>query len=115
MFSLFSCLLTAFLSAGAPGPELSNVRSTYGLLGPERMESKFLPGDVLFLSLDIGGLQPDKAGLFRYRVRMTVVDAEEKSIFEDAQDIPAVGTVMGGKLRHTLQLATDREQKAGKY
>lgn len=115
MFSLLCCVLTALLGAGAPGPELSNVRSTYGLLGPERTDSKYLPGDVLFLSLDIGGLQPDKAGLFKYRVRMVVVDAEEKAIFEDAQDIPGVGTVMGGKLRHTLQLATDREQKAGKY
>jgi hypothetical protein len=115
MYLLFSAVMTAVLGAGAPGPELSNLRSTYGLLGAERTDHKYLPGDVVFLSVDIGGLQPDKTGMFRYRMRMLVVDAEQKTIFEDAQDVPAIGTVMGGKVRHTLQLATDRDQKAGTY
>lgn len=113
MCCLLSGLLTACLGAGVSTADITQVRASFGPLGPERAENRFLPGDIVFLSFDIGGLQPDKAGLFRYRVRLAVQDAREKTLFEDAQDVPSVGTVMGGKVRHTVQYAIDHGQEAG--
>ena len=115
MFWLLTGLLVGCQTGSASRVEISNVRPTYGLLGPAREDARYLPGDVVFLSLDIGGLRPDKAGLFRFRVTMVAMDGADQTLFSNAQELPAVGTVMGGRVRHSVQLATDREQKPGNY
>jgi hypothetical protein len=47
---------------------VKNARFTYGLFGQERPDSKFLPGDVVFLMFDIDGLKLDKNGRASYSV-----------------------------------------------
>ena len=51
--------LTALsLAPGQAGQlNVSNVRTTYGPLGPPRFDNKILPGDLVCLSLDVNGFQ----------------------------------------------------------
>src|SRR5437016_4010770 len=48
---------------------VSNVRITYGALGPTRPEAKLVPGDSLFVGFDIEGITIDDAGKFDWRGR----------------------------------------------
>jgi len=50
--------------------ELKNVRVTTGVLGPERKDTKLLPGDVFVVSFDIDGLKVRADGLARYSMGM---------------------------------------------
>ncbi len=49
--AVLACLLPSFVQ----GQELAltNVRNTYGELGGTRLDTKFLPGDVMFVGFDI--------------------------------------------------------------
>ena len=49
-------------AADAGELQLTNARVTYGRLGPTRKDTKFLPGDVYFVTFDIEGLQFNKEG-----------------------------------------------------
>jgi hypothetical protein len=115
MFCLLTGLLAASLGTAAPKVEISNIRTTYGPLGAARPENRYLPGDAVFLAFDIDGLQPDKEGRLRFRLKMVVQDAKEHNLFTDEQEVPSLGIVQGGKVRHTLQLATARDQEPGTY
>lgn len=67
--------LSLALNAGpAPASNLGfeNVRATYSVLGPERKDVRFLPGDVYVLSFDIVGLKADKDGRVRYGMGIEV-------------------------------------------
>jgi hypothetical protein len=67
---MWAPLLTAAVlhlgPAQAGSLELKNVRNTYWVLGPQRKDSKLLPGDVLIVAFDIVGLKVRRDGLVRY-------------------------------------------------
>jgi hypothetical protein len=53
---------------------LSNLRSTHGLIGPTRTATKFLPGDIVYLSFDIDGVTIGKDGKVVYSMALEVTD-----------------------------------------
>ncbi len=95
---------------------LTNVRTTYGALGPERPDNKFLPGDSLVLSFDIEGATVDAGGKLLYSIGMEVTDHDGKALFRqeprslEAKVGPASKSVPG---RANLQIGLD--QPAGDY
>jgi hypothetical protein len=57
---------------------LTNLRSTYGALGPTRPTAKYLPGDLVYLSLDVEGVAVSKDGKARYTLTTEVKDKAGK-------------------------------------
>jgi hypothetical protein len=80
-------MTVAFLAAlslvqGQTGSlKLTNVRTTYGVLGPSRPDTKFLPGDLFVLSFDIEGAKADAGGKVLYSIGMDVLDGKGKVRF----------------------------------
>jgi hypothetical protein len=75
-------LLTAL--GGTPGQTdlaLTHVRSTHGLLGPERQNETLAPGDILFVSYDIEGIKVDGDGKVNYSTAMELADSGGRVVF----------------------------------
>jgi hypothetical protein len=96
--------------------EVTNVRTTFGRLGPTRKDTKYLPGDRYWLSFDVGGLQFDEKGVANYSIFMEVFDSGGKSKYKSL-DVPKVlNSVQGsGKIPLDAFLDITSDTKAGMY
>ena len=106
-------MLVAALLAFAPGQaptgslDITNVRNTYGVLGPTRANSKLIPGDILFVSYDIDGITVDKDGRVHYSMLMEVLDKSGKATlkqdpFEKIELVPLGGSRVAARAFVTL-------------
>jgi hypothetical protein len=113
--TLMSALSLAPNQAGGD-LELSNARVTYGRLGPTRKDTKFLPGDVYFVTFDTDGLQFDKKGVAQYSMKMELFDPNGKSKFKSLEQDKELFTIQGGG-RVTLDAyaAVQTDTPAGVY
>jgi hypothetical protein len=112
------CVVALALAPGQAGKlELSNIRGTYGLLGPARPDLRILPGEVLQVAFDIAGLTPDNVGRLRFAAKLSVKDAKGESVFqEDLGELPVVLNVLGGgKVPHAVIVNTGLKQAPGQY
>lgn len=73
-------LLTGIVPASAAAQELAltNVRNTYGELGGTRPDSKFMPGDCLFVAFDIDNVTVGAEGTCKYAMGIVVSDKNNK-------------------------------------
>ncbi|HKI37757.1 MAG TPA: hypothetical protein VKA46_38245 [Gemmataceae bacterium] len=92
--TLMSALSMAPGQAG--GLELTNDRVTYGRLGPTRKDSKFLPGDLYFLTFEAEGLQFDAGGNAKYSMQMEVFDKDNKPQLKTRVEPRELGSIQGG-------------------
>lgn len=92
--------LTTVLNVAPAQLELKNVRMTYGILGQERKDDTFLPGDVVVVAFDIEGLQVKPDGRVLYAMGMELVkQGKDKPEFKrDPQDLEAVNSLGGTRL-----------------
>ena len=69
---------------------LSNLRSTYGMLGPQRASKKYIPGDLVVVSFDIDGIKADDSGKVLYSIGLEVTDPNGKLKFKrDPRELEA--------------------------
>lgn len=95
---------------------LSNVRATYGVLGPDRPDNKILPGDTLVISYDIEGIQPGADGQAHYRIGMEVADQQRNLHFKQAPKARAVKMTAGSPiLQGVATLHVGLDQPPGEY
>jgi hypothetical protein len=117
MWTTFALASVLILAPGDSGPlELTNVRSTYGILGGTRADDKYLPGDVMILSFDMNGVQTDESGRVLYSIAMEVADESGKVRFKQPpHDLEANNSLGGSSLPAyaTIQIGTD--QPPGNY
>src|SRR4051794_18356661 len=79
------------------GLELKNVCFTQSVLGPERKDSKFLPGELIVLSFDVEGLQATGLSRVRYGVGIELGGkGAAKPDFSKAPDEREAITAFGG-------------------
>ncbi len=81
---MFSSLALAAALTVAPSQgsiKLTNVRTTYGELGPVRSDAKFLPGDLFFLAFDIEGITLSPEGKVSYSMAMEVLNRAGTRVF----------------------------------
>jgi hypothetical protein len=98
--------------------ELKNVRDTYGILGQERKESTYLPGDLVVLAFDIEGLKVTDDGQVRYSMSMELTDSKGKSLFKkdpDPQGTLAVNTLGKSRLPAFALTEVGTDTAPGKY
>lgn len=106
----------ALLPTFSQALELKNVRLTHGPLGAPRTETKFLPGDYLFMTYDIEGLKfDDKTGKANYLTILQLYDSNNKEIFkkETPNEVPA--QLGGTRMPGDLHVIMGRSQAPGKY
>ncbi len=102
-------------AADAGDLQLTNARVTYGRLGPTRKDTKFLPGDVYFVTFDIEGLQ-FKNGNAKYSMKMELFDPKGVSKYKSLEREQEVFSIQGGGRLTTdvyAEIATDAAP--GKY
>jgi hypothetical protein len=79
--------------------ETKNVRFTYGMLGQERKDSSYLPGDMVVLAFDVEGLKVASDGQVRYSLGLTLTNKKGEVKFgRDPQEMVTVNTLGGSRL-----------------
>lgn len=90
-------LLSVLAAAPAQtGLSLTHVRSTHGLLGPERQNDTLAPGDMLFVCFDIEGIRIDNEGKVRYSMAIELSDSSGKVVFRQTPKEQEARASLGG-------------------
>jgi hypothetical protein len=93
--------------------ELKNPRVTYGILGQERKDTNYLPGDMVVLAFDIEGLPVGPDGLVRYSMSVILYDHKQrKEVFKKEPQRMEVVNTLGSSRVPTFALTnigTDTE------
>jgi hypothetical protein len=96
--------------------ELKNVRVTYGILGQERKDTTFLPGDMAVLAFDIEGLKAEPNGQVQYSMSMELTNAKgEPQYKKEPQKTRAVNALGGSRLPAFALTEIGTDTKAGEY
>src|SRR5205807_10404140 len=97
-------LAVALFGAGqADQLTISNIRTPYGMFGPERPNNKILPGDLYRISFDVDGMKTDADGKVRYTLAMDVIDKSGKGLYsQPAKDQEAYLSLGGSRLPATM-------------
>ncbi len=98
------------------GLELTNIRATYGMMGPVRTDNKLLPGDMFFVSYDIENVQTDKSGRILYSMGMELFDSKMKTQYkQEPRDQEALNSLGGNRLPAFAHIFVGLDQPAGEY
>ena len=86
----------ALLGGDTSGPEIANVRLTYGYNGATQPKTGILPGDVGFVSFEIKNLKPDSKGRLAYSIAIVIEDEKGNVLFEQKPYNSTAQTYFGG-------------------
>jgi hypothetical protein len=109
-------LVLSLVPAQAGRLNLANVRTTYGVLGASRPDTRILPGDHFVVSFDIEGLKTDDAGKVHYGIGMEVSDAAGKvHLKQDPHELETTNSLGGTSLQAFASLQVGLDQPPGTY
>lgn len=114
----YSLALAALSAVPAQGGQLKieNVRMTIGEIGTPRTNSRFLPGDILFLAFDINGLTIEPNGDAKYKMGTRVLDAAGKVFFKrDPEERLQFTPLRGSTLPARVYIIVGLDQDPGNY
>lgn len=115
-FAGIALVLLSLVPGSARAIEIKNARLLYGLLGVERPNNKFLPGDYLYMTFDIEGVEIEaKTGLARYLIVFRVDDSRGKLLLKKETPTEVLPSLGGNRLPGVMDLTIDRKQPPGKY
>lgn len=117
MYAAALALLTAMSFGQSAKLELSNIRGVYGQWGPPRKDLKVLPGELLYIAFDIGGLSTEKTGYLRFSSVMEVQDAKDKKPLyqKELGEVKFFNVLAGKKAQHIVEVPTTLATPPGKY
>jgi hypothetical protein len=96
--------------------DLTNIRSTYGILGPERKGNKLLPGDLFVVMFDIEGLKVKDTGEVEYSMGVEMKDkAGNKQFKLEPQNLKAFNALGGSRLPAYAKTDIGLDTPAGEY
>ena len=114
----FAVALFCLVPGLAAGQELAltNIRNTYGELGGTRADSKFLPGDVVFVAFDIENITVAADGTCKYSMGMTVNDkAGKPTLKQDPAEREDYIPLGGNKLPARAFVTIGLDMAPGEY
>lgn len=116
MWTTLALLSALTVTPGQAELSLTHVRSTYGLLGPQRASDSLVPGDILFTCFDIEGIAVDGQGMVRYSTALEVSDAGGKVLFKRAPEKSDTKASLGGnRVPAYAQISVGLDTPAGEY
>ena len=95
--TLATLFLIAATQAAHAKVEIRDVQAAHGMLGPERTNTDYLPGDEVFFRFTVAGAQTTKEGQLSGEIRMTVADSTGKAVLRQTAPV-----------QHTLAFGGDR-------
>jgi hypothetical protein len=114
--SLAALVVLALIPALAPALEIKNVRPSYGPLGARRTETKFLPGDVLWINYDIDGLTFDKnTDKASYETKLEFLNGKGEVLFERKTPNEVTAQLGGARMPGDLHVIMGQNLDPGKY
>jgi hypothetical protein len=116
---LATAIFLAALSL-APGESgrlsVSNVRTTYGPLGPTRPNNQILPGDLVCLCFDVQGFQVNSAGKIHYGVGLEATDSKGRMVFKnEPSDVELASPTSGQSVPICAKVDVGLASPPGKY
>ncbi len=116
-------LVAAFVVLGlvpslSSAVEIKNIRPCWGPFGATRYEAKCLPGDILFVTYDIEGLEVDpKTKKAAYDTTLELLDANDKDkvLFKNPTTNEIVPGLGGARMPGDLHVVMGPKQKPGNY
>jgi hypothetical protein len=116
VYSITLAAILVLAPTEVAGLDMTNIRTTYGVLGPVRQDPRFLPGDDFVLSFDIEGAKANAAGKVLYSVGMEVTDQQGKVRFRQLpNDLEAEVPSAGKGLPACASVQIGLDQDAGAY
>jgi hypothetical protein len=117
MWATLTLMSALSMAPGQAGDlKLTDDRITYGRLGPTRKETKFLPGDVYFVTFAADGLTFDKKGNAKYSRQMELFDPNGKSKYKTTeQDMEVFSIQGGGQITLDAYASLPADMAAGAY
>lgn len=116
MFTTLAFVTALTLAPAQAQLALTNDQVTYGYLGAPRPDTKFLPGDIFFLTFDIENVKVNDNGEVLYSMGMEVRDSNGKQVFaQKPQDKKAVNTLGGTRLPAFAHVFCGSDQLPGEY
>jgi hypothetical protein len=116
MWTTIALVAALGVTPGQADLSLTHVRSTHGLLGPERRDETLAPGDTLFVCFDIEGVRVDDDGKVRYSTGLEVSDASGKTLFkQEPRDQEAKTSLGGNSVPGFATLNVGLDQPPGNY
>lgn len=116
MWTTLALLSALSVTPGQAELSLTHVRSTHGLLGPQRARETLSPGDILFVCFDIEGISVDDRGMVRYSTALEVSDASGKMLFKRAPEKSEAKISLGGhRVPAYAQISVGLDTPAGEY
>jgi hypothetical protein len=112
--ALVAALGSSFAQSGQL--TISNVRPTYGVLGPQRPDDRVIPGDMYFLAFDVDGFKVADDGKVSYTMAMEITDHEGKIVHgKDPRDLVTYNSLGTGRLQAYAHADVPLGQAAGEY
>jgi hypothetical protein len=100
----------------APALEIKNIRPCYGQFGSLRTTTKFVQGDLLYMTYDIDNLALDaKTGKASYDTRMEIIDDKQAVKFERKYSNDVVPELGGARMPGELVASFGTAFPPGKY
>jgi hypothetical protein len=96
MWTTLTLLSVLGAAPAQSGLSLTHVRSTHGLLGPQRRNDTVAPGDLYFLCFDIEGIRVDAEGKVRYSMAIELTNSSGKMVFQSAAKTQEAPASLGG-------------------
>jgi hypothetical protein len=116
MWTTIALLTVLGAAPGDSGLSLTHVRSTHGLLGPQRRDETLAPGENFFLSFDINGIRVDPEGKVRYSMAIELSDASGKVMFrQQAKEQEARASLGGDSVPAYAHLSVGLDTPPGEY
>lgn len=112
---LFLAGLLAFAPAPAQALELKNFRMAYGPLGATRVGSKFLPGDLLFVTYEVDGLKVDDKNKANFVTLVEVFNSANKTIFAKETPNVLIPQLGGSRIPGDFHVTMGTDQPPGQY
>jgi hypothetical protein len=96
--------------------ELKNVRVTYGILGQERKDTTYLPGDMVVLAFDVEGLQVDAQGQIKYSMGVELTNKKKESLFKkNPAPMTVINSLGGSRLPSFALTEIGADTEPGEY
>lgn len=97
--------------------ELKNSRVTYGILGQERKDTSYLPGDMVVLAFDIEGLPVGDDGRLKYSMSVRLYDHKKRQdVFKkEPQQMEVVNTLGRSRVPTFALTNIGTDTEPGKY
>ncbi len=96
MWTTLALLSTLNLTPAQTDLALTHVRSTHGLLGPQRPNDTLYPGDMLFVCFDIEGITADEDGKVRYSTTIEISASDGRVLFKQRPQNSETKVSLGG-------------------